>query len=199
AAGRGLRLAALAVAALVLALPALGDTWPYATVIAQDMLIAVVFAVSLHFIMGLGGMVSFGHAAYFGLGAYGVALAFKTLGWPMLLSLLAAPLLAGAAALVFGWFCVRLAGVYLAMLTLAFAQIVCSVVYQWDAVTGGSNGLIGVWPEPWLNGRAWYGFVAAVSIAIVVLVRRTAFSRYGLALRAVRDSSLRADALGVNV
>src|SRR5690606_13135273 len=126
-------------------------------------------------------------------------LAFKTLGWPMLLSLLAAPLLAGAAALVFGWFCVRLAGVYLAMLTLAFAQIVWSVVYQWDAVTGGSNGLIGVWPEPWLNGHAWYGFVAAVSIAIVVLVRRTAFSRYGLALRAVRDSSLRADALGVNV
>lgn len=197
--GVGLRrLAAIAVL-VVVALPMLDGFLPYATVIAQDMLIAVVFAVSLHFMMGLGGMVSFGHAAYFGLGAYGVALAFKTLGWPMLLSLLAAPLLAGAAALVFGWFCVRLAGVYLAMLTLAFAQIVWSVVYQWDAVTGGSNGLIGIWPEPWLNGHAWYGFVAALSIAIVVLVRRTAFSRYGLALRAVRDSSLRADALGVNV
>src|SRR5690606_34018098 len=116
-AGRSLRWGALAAAALVLVLPLLGDRLPYATILAQDMLIAVVFAVSLHFMMGLGGMVSFGHAAYFGVGAYGVALAFKTLGWGMAASLLAAPLLAGLAALAFGWFCVRLAGVYLAMLT----------------------------------------------------------------------------------
>lgn len=198
-AGRGLRVLAAAAAALALGLPLLADVLPYATVIAQDMLIAVIFAVSLHFMMGLGGMVSFGHAAYFGLGAYGVALAFKTLGWGMAASLLAAPVLAGAAALLFGWFCVRLAGVYLAMLTLAFAQIVWSVVYQWDAVTGGSNGMIGVWPEPWLSGDAWYWFVAAVAIAVVLLVRRLAFSRFGLALRAVRDSALRADALGMDV
>lgn len=198
-AGAGLHVLAVLVAALVLVLPLLSGVLPYALVIAQDMLIAVVFAVSLHFMMGLGGMVSFGHAAYFGLGAYGVALAFKTLGLPMAASLLAAPLLAGLAALLFGWFCVRLAGVYLAMLTLAFAQIVWSIVYQWDAVTGGSNGMIGVWPEPWLSGHAWYWFVAAVAISVVVLVRRLAFSPYGLALRAVRDSALRADALGINV
>ena len=198
-AGRGLRALAVAAAVLVLALPLASGALPYATVIAQDMLIAVIFAVSLHFMMGLGGMVSFGHAAYFGLGAYGVALAFKSLGLPMMASLLAAPLLAGVAALMFGWFCVRLAGVYLAMLTLAFAQIVWSVAYQWDAVTGGSNGIIGVWPAPWLSGDAWYWFVAVVAIAVVWLVRRVAFSRYGLALRAVRDSVLRADALGMNV
>ena len=198
-AGRGLRSIAVCGAVLVLALPLLSGWLPYATVLAQDMLIAVIFAVSLHFMMGLGGMVSFGHAAYFGLGAYGVALVFKSLGWPMLVSLLAAPVLAGVAALVFGWFCVRLAGVYLAMLTLAFAQIVWSIAYQWDAVTGGSNGMIGVWPEPWLSGDAWYWFVASVAIVAVWLVRRLAFSRYGLALRAVRDSVVRADALGMNV
>ncbi|NYT25489.1 ABC transporter permease [Alcaligenaceae bacterium] len=198
-AGPGLRTLALAAAAGVLLLPSLSGYLPYATVIAQDMLIAVIFAVSLHFMMGLGGMVSFGHAAYFGLGAYAVALAFKSLGWGMAASLLAAPVLAGVAALLFGWFCVRLAGVYLAMLTLAFAQIVWSVVYQWDAVTGGSNGMIGVWPEPWLSGNAWYYFVAAVALAIVLMVRRIAFSRYGMTLRAVRDSAMRADALGVDV
>jgi branched-chain amino acid transport system permease protein len=65
-------------------------------------------------------------------------------------SLLLAPLLAALGAFVFGWFCVRLSGVYLAMLTLAFAQIVWSVVFQWDALTGGSNGLVGIWPSPWL-------------------------------------------------
>lgn len=198
-AGPGLRLLAVVAAIGVLGLPLLEGVLPYASVIAQDMLIAVIFAVSLHFMMGLGGMVSFGHAAYFGLGAYAVALAFKSLGWGMVASLLAAPVLAGAAALVFGWFCVRLAGVYLAMLTLAFAQIVWSVVYQWDAVTGGSNGMIGVWPEPWLSGDAWYWFVACVALAVVAGVRRVAFSRFGLALRAVRDSALRADALGMDV
>ncbi len=198
-AGRGLRGFALAVAAAVLLLPLLGGVLPYATVIAQDMMIAMIFAVSLHFMMGLGGMVSFGHAAYFGLGAYAVALTFKSLGWGMAASLAAAPLLAGVAALLFGWFCVRLAGVYLAMLTLAFAQIVWSVVYQWDAVTGGSNGMIGVWPETWLSGDAWYYFVALAAMAVVVLVRRMAFSRYGLSLRAVRDSAPRADALGIDV
>ncbi|NLC34834.1 MAG: ABC transporter permease [Alcaligenaceae bacterium] len=198
-AGPSARALAVVVAAVALSLPLMSGVLPYATVIAQDMLIAVIFAVSLHFMMGLGGMVSFGHAAYFGLGAYGVALAFKSLGWGMAASLLAAPVLAGVAALLFGWFCVRLAGVYLAMLTLAFAQIVWSVVYQWDAVTGGSNGMIGVWPETWLSGDAWYWFVAVVTIAVVWLVRRLAFSRFGLALRAVRDSALRADALGMDV
>ena len=198
-AGPALRLIAAVVAVLVLVLPALGDVLPYASVIVQDMLIAAIFAVSLHFMMGLGGMVSFGHAAYFGLGAYGVALVFKNLGWGMLASLLAAPVLAGVAALLFGWFCVRLAGVYLAMLTLAFAQIVWSVVYQWDDVTGGSNGMIGVWPEPWLGEYGWYYVVALVAILLIVLVRRVAFSPFGMALRAVRDSSARAEALGIDV
>src|SRR5690606_26209852 len=124
--------------------------------------------------------------------------AFKSLGWGMAASLLAAPVLAGAAALLFGWFCVRLAGVYLAMLTLAFAQIVWSVVYQWDDVTGGSNGMIGIWPEAWLGADGWYYVVAAVALTVVVLVRRVAFSRYGMALRAVRDSLVRADALGID-
>ena len=102
--------------------------------------------------MGPGGMHSFGHAAYFGLGAYGAALFLKVLDLPMEAALAArrrSPAVAGA--LVFGWFCVRLSGVYLAMLTLAFAQIVWSVVFQWDDVTGGSNGILGLWPSNWLR------------------------------------------------
>ncbi len=123
----------------------------YTLVLATDMLVFALFAVSLHFIMGPGGMASFGHAAYFGLGAYGAALAARAV--PMEIALIVAPLAAGIGALVFGWFCVRLSGVYLAMLTLAFAQIIWATVYQWDAVTGGSNGLVGVWPAPWLSSR----------------------------------------------
>jgi branched-chain amino acid transport system permease protein len=198
-AGPGLRAVALVALAVVACLPLVSSSFPYAMVLAQDMLVAVLFAVSLHFMMGLGGMPSFGHAAYFGLGAYSAALLFKTAGLSMPASLLAAPLVAGFAAIVFGWFCIRLTGVYLAMLTLAFAQIIWSIVYQWDAVTGGSNGIVGIWPAEWLSGNAYFYFSLVVVAGLVVVVRRMAFSPFGLALRAARDSSLRADALGLDV
>jgi branched-chain amino acid transport system permease protein len=190
--------AALLVAALLL--PLLNGVFPYALVLSIDILIAVLFATSLHFIMGPGGMHSFGHAAYFGLGAYGAAILLKSLALPMVLSLLLAPLVAAFGALVFGWFCVRLSGVYLAMLTLAFAQIVWSVIYQSDGFTGGSNGLTGVWPAPWLSDKvAYYYLTLAAAIAGVLMMRRILFSPFGYALRAGRDSFLRSDAIGIDV
>ena len=128
-----------------LAVPLLADR--YVTILLTDIFCFALFAVSLHFIMGPAGMVSFGHAVYFGLGAYAAGLALKRGGLPMEAALVLAPFAAGAFALVYGWFCVRLSGVYLAMLTLAFAQISWSIVFQWDSVTGGSNGVFGVWPS----------------------------------------------------
>src|SRR5215207_5800944 len=94
-------------------------SFPYAMVLGIDVLIAVLFATSLHFIMGPGGMHSFGHAAYFGLGAYAAGLLVKFLALSLPAALLVAPLVAGAGALLFGWFAVRLSGVYLAMLTFS--------------------------------------------------------------------------------
>jgi branched-chain amino acid transport system permease protein len=179
---------------------ALNGPAPYVVVLMIDMLVAVLFAASLHFLMGPSGMHSFGHAAYFGLGAYGAALFFKAFGWPMEVSLLLAPLLGALGAFVFGWFCVRLSGVYLAMLTLAFAQIVWSVVFQWDAVTGGSNGLIGIWPSAWLTPKpVYYLLVLACTVAGCGLLVRLLHAPLGLALRASRDSPLRAAAIGIRV
>ena len=173
---------------------------PYMTVLAIDLLTAALFAASLHFIMGPAGMHSFGHAAYFGLGAYAAALGVRSLGLPMEVALVAAPIASALGALVFGWFCVRLSGVYLAMLTLAFAQIVWSVIFQWDAVTGGSNGLTGVWPAPWLDDkRSYYFLTLALVVAGILLLRRALFAPFGMALRAGRDSPLRADAIGIDV
>jgi branched-chain amino acid transport system permease protein len=169
-------------------------------VLGIDVLIAVLFATSLHFIMGPGGMHSFGHAAYFGLGAYGAALAAKWLAAPMSLALIAAPALAGLGALLFGWFAVRLSGVYLAMLTLAFAQIVWSIVFQWEGVTGGSNGIVGVWPaEPFNDRSVYFWLTLALAAAGVLLLRRMLFAPFGYAMRAGRDSPLRAEAIGINV
>lgn len=194
-----LKLLMMGVMAILASLPMLTAWLPYATVLAQDVLIAVLFAVSLHFIMGPGGMHSFGHAAYYGLGAYAAAILVKTLSMPMPLVMALAPLIAGAGALVFGWFCVRLSGVYLAMLTLAFSQIVWSIVFQWDDFTGGSNGMIGVWPDAWMEGTPFYYFTLAIVGLSVLAIRRVLFAPFGYALRAGRDSFLRADAIGINV
>jgi len=169
-------------------------------ILGIDVLTAVIFATSLHFIMGPGGMHSFGHAAYFGLGAYGAALLVKWVAVPMGLALVAAPLVALAGALLFGWFAVRLSGVYLAMLTLAFAQIVWALVFQWEALTGGSNGVIGVWPPPPFD-RAWVYFLLSLVLAAigVLMLRRFLFAPFGYAMRAGRDSPLRAEAIGIDV
>jgi branched-chain amino acid transport system permease protein len=172
----------------------------YALTVFTELAILALFAASLHFIMGPGGMASFGHAAYFGLGAYAAALLVKYAAAPMAVGLLAAPLAAGLVGCLFGWFCVRLSGIYLAMLTLAFAQIIWSVSYQWSTVTGGDNGLLGVWPSAWARGKtAFYLLTLALCGAGILLLRRMIFSPFGLALRAGRDAPLRAEATGINL
>jgi branched-chain amino acid transport system permease protein len=195
---RRLHYAGWAVLAVLIAFP--WFTTRYGVVLAIDVLVFALFAASLHFIMGPAGMVSFGHAAYFGLGAYGAALSLKHADLPMELSIVAASLVAGLGAALFGWFCVRLSGVYLAMLTLAFSQIAWSVVFQWDSFTGGSNGLVGVWPSTWFADKtAFYFLTLALCVSGIVLIRRMLFSPYGYALRAARDSPLRCDAIGINL
>ncbi|MSQ71218.1 MAG: ABC transporter permease [Betaproteobacteria bacterium] len=197
-AGPQLQRGAWALLALLLALPFIST--PYTVILGIDILVFALFAASLHFMMGPAGMVSFGHAAYMGLGAYGAGLLLKSAGAPMEVSLLAAPLLAGAGALVFGWFCVRLSGVYLAMLTLAFAQIAWSVMFQWDEFTGGSNGLVGIWPAAWLSDKtAFYYLTLALCGAGIWMLRHMLFSPWGYALRAGRDSPLRCDAIGIDL
>jgi branched-chain amino acid transport system permease protein len=167
---------------------------------AVEIFAFALFAASLHLLMGLGGMVSFGHAAYFGLGAYGAALLLKWAGWPMPLAFLAAPFVAAAGAALFGYFCVRLTSIYFAMLTLAFAQIVYAIVHQWDEVTGGDNGVLSVWPASWLKSPAHYYYWALVFTGVgVVLLRIVAASPFGLALRAARDHARRAEAVGISL
>ena len=185
---------------LLCALPQLASDSPYTVVLAVDVLVAVLFASSLHFILGPAGLHSFGHAAYFGVGAYAAALLLQRVALPMPLSLAMAPFASALLAVLFGWFCVRLSGVYLAMLTLAFGQIMWSIVFQWDDLTGGSNGLTGIWPsEFWADKTLFfYGVLAVVGWSVFVL-RRILHAPFGYALRASRDSELRAAALGLNV
>ena len=188
-----------AAAALLLALLAPFVLGPFALSVAIEALVAILFAASLHLMMGPGGMPSFGHAAWFGLGAYGAALLVQQAGVPMAVALLAAPVLAGAAALAVGAAIVRLSGVYLAMLTLAFAQIVWATASQAVHVTGGENGILGLWPPGWAQGAGYYWLALAVCLGGTLLLRRVVFAPLGYGMRAVRDSPARASAIGLPV
>ncbi len=183
---------------LAIALPLLGGD--YAKLVATEMAIFVLFAASLHFMMGPGGLASFGHAAYFGVGAYAAALLLKHLGAPMEIGLLAAPFAAGLAGFAVGFFIVRLEGVYLAMLTLAFAQIAWSAAFQWVDVTGGDNGILGVWPSAWAQNKAiFYLLTLALCVGGTLLLRHVIHAPFGYALRCARDNPLRAEAIGIDV
>ena len=182
----------------LLALPLLGDG--YTVKLGIEVLSFALAAFSLNFLIGVGGIVSFGHAAYFGLGAYAAGLLVTRAGVAMEPALIAAPVVAGLGAALFGFFVVRLSGIYLAMLTLAFAQIVYAVAFQWVELTGGDNGVVGVWPSRWAAGRASYYYLAlAVSATIIVLLRHGIYAPFGYTLRAARDSRERADAVGIDV
>ncbi|MBX9593574.1 MAG: ABC transporter permease [Roseomonas sp.] len=190
-------IAAIAIAA-TLAVPVFGDT--YTVKVATEVLIFALAAFSLNFLVGNGGIVSFGHAAYFGLGAYAAGLLVTKGGLPMEPALVAAPIAGAAFAALFGYFVVRLSGIYLAMLTLAFAQIAYAVCFQWVEVTGGDNGVVGVWPSAWASSRHVYHYVVAIcAILAIIALRRVVYAPFGATLRAARDSEQRADAIGIDV
>jgi branched-chain amino acid transport system permease protein len=163
-----------------------------------DLLIYGLFALSLDLIMGYTGMVSFGHAAYFGLGAYASALVLIHFAQPMPVALLA-----GVVALPVGWFSTRATGIYFAMLTLAFAQLLYTVAYKWRDLTGGSDGIAGVpktalfWGGPSLaSPQAFYVLVAACVVLSLLLCRSLVRSPFGHALEAIRENERRFTSLG---
>ena len=193
----GERIAAVMAVIVSAALPLVAGN--YALNVGAEIAIFVIFAASLHFLMSAGGLASFGHAAYFGLGAYGAAFLAKLVGLPMIASLLLGPLLGLLGAALFGFFTVQLSGVYFAMLTLAFAQIVWSIAFQWVALTGGDNGILGVWPEPWAASPArFYWLSLFIAVLAVAALRIAVFSPFGFALRATRNSPLRGEAIGID-
>ena len=191
------RIAAAIAFLLAAALPFFAGN--YALTVGAEIAIFVIFAASLHFLMSVGGLASFGHAAYFGLGAYGVAFARQAGGPADDRLRCSGPLLGLLGAAVFGFFAVQLSGVYFAMLTLAFAQIVWSIAFQWVALTGGDNGILGVWPESWAASPShFYWLSLAIAALVVGALRIAIFSPFGFALRATRDSPLRSEAIGID-
>ncbi len=191
------KLVVAALLAVLAAVPLFGSNFMQVLII--DIIVFCLFAASLHFILGLGGLVSFGHAAYYGGGAYAAALLVHYADSPMELALMLAPLVAGLLALIIGWFCIRLTGVYFAMLTLAFSQLLWSLVYQWGEFTGGDDGMVDIWPSDWASSTTIYFYLTLiVGTGGILILRHVAHSPFGYAVRASRDSSRRAEATGID-
>lgn len=177
----------------------LGRTGEYWIWVTTEMIIMALFAMSLNLILGLGGMVSFGHAAFFGVGAYTVALLMKKAGWPLYLALPAAPVVAALVAAVVGWFCVRRLGLYFAILTLAFSQLLYMIVFQWYSLTGGDDGIHGIPRPEFLNSTNYYLFCLILFLICFMLMRMIVNSSFGLSIRTIRENLERAKFIGINV
>ena len=172
---------------------------PYWQALAADALILMIFGVSLQAMMALGGLVSFGHAAFFGLGAYGAALSHSLWGATLPLALATGCAAALVVAAVFGAAVVRSSGVYLAMLSLALAQVIWATATQWVALTGGDNGLIGLALVSSEGRPLFYALLAGLALLSVLSLRTLSRSVMGAGLQAVRDAPLRAAASGLPV
>ncbi|MGO8920347.1 MAG: branched-chain amino acid ABC transporter permease [Stellaceae bacterium] len=183
----------------------------YDTFLGTEIAIEALFAVSLNLLLGTTGLVSFGHVAYFGVGAYVCGILMKTYALPFVIAFPAAGIGAAGFALVFGYFCVRLSAIYFAMLTLAFSQIVWAICFKWNAVTGGDQGLPEV-PYPnldWIAGIPGLGDTSIsdrfylLTLTLVALslaaLRQVVRSPFGRMLTTIRDNPERAAFIGLNV
>lgn len=193
--GRFWTCAIVAVVVLLSGLAWLGG--PYWQTLAADALILTIFGISLQSMMALGGLVSFGHAAFFALGGYGAALSHSLWGASLPVALATGCAAALLVAAVFGAAVVRSAGVYLAMLSLALAQVIWAGATQWVSLTGGDNGLIGLALVDEDGRPLFFALLVALALASELALRLLSRSVMGAALQAARDAPLRAAASGL--
>ena len=177
-------------------------------VFLTEMLIMVLFAISFNLLFGYTGLLSFGHAAFFSIGSYVTGLVLLHVYPSIPLAFVTGVIAAAIAAWIIGYFCVRLDEIYFAMLTLAFGMMVHTIIWKWDRLTGGADGLVDI-PRPNLNlllfevdlssiNSYYYFTLVLVAIALFVLWI-IVNSNFGLALRAVRENSERLQFVGINV
>ena len=192
----------LLVCTLLVLLPfGLSDFWIF---IAIEVLAFALYALSFNLLLGFGGMLSFGHAAFFGVGAYSAAIFFKRSGldvvWMFTLAPLVAMAVAATAATVIGYFSVRRSGIYFSMLTFAFQMLLYTVAMKASGLTGGDDGITGLKPPGVLGQPLVYYFYALCwCLPSVYLLRRLVLSPFGLTLRALKDDPLRVQYVGVHV
>ncbi|MHC1726644.1 MAG: branched-chain amino acid ABC transporter permease [Syntrophobacteraceae bacterium] len=177
------------------------------TVVGVEILILGLFALSFNLIYGYMGQISFGQAAFFGLGAYATALVCRAcqatgeIGYlQFFLALFLAIPVSALGALVVGFFLVRLTGIYFAILSLAFGELLFYIVFSWYGFTGGDDGIQGILSPPFFrDSMNYYYFTLGVVAAAMLILWRITQSPFGYTLRMLRDNQRRAAFVGINV
>ena len=168
--------------------------------IATEMLILVVAACGLNLIFGYADMVSFGPAGHYAIGAYTTALLIVKLNANFALAMLAGPLVAAFSGVIVGWFCVRRTAIYFALLTLAFSQIIYTVIFKWYSFTGGDNGIVGVEiPALLTDTIPYYYFTLGVAVVCIFAMWLICNSAFGRTLEGIRENPERTAFIGINV
>jgi branched-chain amino acid transport system permease protein len=176
---------------------------PY-TSLASEILIFAIFAMAYNLMLGYAGMLSFGHAMFFGLGAYTTGLIVTNLYPSIFLGLAASALMGALLALPVGFLSIRRHGIYFTMVTLAFAQLLYFIAFKWSSLTGGDDGLQNV-PRPSLgpislnSEIALYYFILIITIVCMIMLIKMINSPFGRTLQAVRENKNRALSIGYDI
>lgn len=174
--------------------------------IGAEIVVMAIFAMGYNIILGYGGELSFGHAAFFGLGAYATVLLLRHVLLNLYIAIVAAVILVTLVSVVFGYLSLRRRGIYFAMITLALAQMVYVIAFQWTGLTGGSNGIsipnisanIGPF-VPMQNDIHFYLLASVLFLLLFAAIAQIVNSPFGRVLKAIRESEERALHLGYDV
>jgi branched-chain amino acid transport system permease protein len=165
-----------------------------------EALVMSMLTLSFNLLFGFMGQLSFGQAAFYGLGGYAVAMLATKVQFNFWLSLGAGVVMASLIGLIVGFFCVRLRGIYFAILTLAFGQLIFFVIFKWHNFTGGDDGIQGVFPPAYLKSpTAYYYFLLVVFSISTWLMWRIVHSPFGQTLKAMRENPERTEFLGIHI
>lgn len=177
--------------------------------LAIEILIMSLFALSFNLMFGYAGMLSFGQAMFFGVGAFAAGLFLKYISASLALAMFACVIASSLAAILIGLVCVRFTKTYFIMLTVAFSELIYAIGHKWASLTGGDDGLVGIpipkYAIPGLpmidleNIQTYYYFTLMVVAIAAIILRMIVNSRFGHVLRAIRDNRERAEFLGLNV
>jgi branched-chain amino acid transport system permease protein len=171
----------------------------YLHIVVEGLCMALL-ALSFNLLFGYMGQLSFGQAAFYGIGGYTVAMLVTKTDIPFFLTLPAGIILAGIFGLIVGYFCVRLRGIYFAVLTLAFGQLIFVIIYEWYGFTGGDDGIQNIFPPAFLKSAIWYYyFVLIIFVAATIFMLKLVNSPFGYTLKAMRENPERTEFVGINI
>jgi branched-chain amino acid transport system permease protein len=171
----------------------------YLTVLCEALVMSML-ALSFNLLFGYMGQLSFGQAAFYGLGGYTVAMLMTKVHFNFWLSLLAGILVAATIGLIVGFFCVRLRGIYFAVLTLAFGQLIFFIVFKWHDFTGGDDGIQGVFPPDYIKSPAnYYYFLLIIFLVSTFILWKIIHSPFGQTIVSMRENSERTEFLGIHI